>query len=189
MDRRSTASRIASSPVSQRDATSSGPLWQAKKSRGSLAAFVARLVAALVMGLLLLALSGLLHTAAAAATIGAGWSYIWATWLIAVIATLLIAFGAPTGRIAWGRLCALNGLASAGVLLVSTVVALQERQKVFGGLADQAVSLGFARPIGAALGAALLSAALGIAALFLAVVLLGVSFGLLHPSARAGRGQ
>ena len=132
------------------------------------------------MGLLILALSGLLHTAAAAATIGRGASYLWATSSVAVVITCLIAFNAPTGRVAWGRLCALGGLLSTGLLIVS-VLAGQASETPFGELADQAGWLEFVRPVGAVLGAAYLSGALGIAALLIAIVLFAISYGLLRP--------
>jgi len=133
------------------------------------------------MGLLILALSGLLHTAAAAATIGRGASLLWATWSVAIVITCVIAFNAPTGRIAWGRLCIVGGLLSAA-LLVADLLAAQAGEPRFDEFVDQAAWLDPVRPVGAALGAAYLFGALGIAALLVAVVLFAISYGLLRPS-------
>ncbi len=172
---------------SDSDATASSRVQgQAESARGSPAAVAGRLIAALVMGLVLVVLSGLLHSAAAAAMAG-GWSYLWASWSVAIIVTLLIALSAPTRRIAWGRLCAVNGLVSGGVLVASTIAAVKGNAAGLDNLADQGTSFGLARPIGGALGAALLSGALGIAALLLTVVLLAASYVLLHWSARSNR--
>lgn len=152
---------------------------------GSALSVVGRVLAALLMGVLLLALSGLLHTAAAA-TLGAGWSYLWVTWLVAVLATIFVAVGAPTARIAWGRLCLINGLAAAAVF-VATMAGVPPVGAVSGEIADQAAWLGVAQPLGAALGAALLSGALGIVAIGLAVVLVGAAHILRRFDARAHR--
>jgi hypothetical protein len=76
---------------------------------------VNRIVAAFVMGLILLVLSALVHTAAAP-TLGAGWSYLWVTWLIAGLIALPAARSAPTSRSFWARLCFVNGVASTAVV-------------------------------------------------------------------------
>lgn len=145
----------------------SGRSQQSESARG-FGPGLGRVIAALIMGLLLLLLSGALHTAAAAAT-GFGLSYLWATWLGAIVVTLLITFTAPTGRIAWGMLCALNGVASTGLTVIAV---LQMTGIVPDRLVDHAGSLGLGESIGGALGGALLSAALGIIGLVIVTALL-----------------
>jgi hypothetical protein len=48
-----------------------------------------------------------------------GWFYLGPG--IAVVATIAVTVFAPTGRIAWGRLCLLNGLVSPGLPLAGIV--------------------------------------------------------------------
>ena len=187
MDHRPITSSRIPAPVRHREPNAQHGPRQIATMRARVAIFAARLVAALIMGLLILALSGLLHTAAAGATIGRGASYLWATWSVAAIVTCVVAFSAPTGRIAWGRLCALGGLLSTG-LLVATLLGAQAKEVPFGEFAGQAAWLEVVRPVGAALGAAYLSGALGIAALLIAIVLFAISYGLLRPS-KLGSGK
>lgn len=187
MDHRPITSSRMPAPVRHREPNAQHGLPQVETMRASVAIFVARLIAAAVMGLLILALSGLLHTAAAGATIGRGASYLWATWSVALIITCAVAFNAPTGRIAWGRLCALSGLLSTGLLLAN-LLAAHANEAPFGEFSGQAAWPEFVRPIGAALGAAYLSGALGITALLIAIVLFAISYGLLRPlKGRRGR--
>lgn len=146
---------------------------------------LSRFLAALLMGLLLLALSGVLHSAAAA-TVGAGWSYLWVTWIVAVLATASVVFTAPTAQMAWGRLCLVNGLA-AGAVFVASMVALPPAGASPGEIADQTAWLGVARPLGATLGAALFSGLLGIVAIGLAMVLVAAAYILRHLDVKSHR--
>lgn len=127
-----------------------------------------RIFAILVMGILLLLLSALIRSAAAQ-HIGDALPSVRAIGLAAGAATLGVGGIARTMRAAWGCLCLLNGLASADAM------------------AQAIDELGVPRPIGAALGVALLSGALGIAAVCLALVLLAASHLLLRRSWRAHR--
>lgn len=136
-------------------------------------AFAIRILTALIMGVILVLLSALLHRAVASSVGGDG-SYLWATWLVAIVVTLLIAFGAPNGRIALGRLCLINGVVSG--LLLGSLLMPRAAGATLGDLGDLEGLMGLARPKGAALGAALLSAALGI----IAVAFLLVSYLLLR---------
>jgi hypothetical protein len=144
-------------------ATAGGP------ARGS--AFP-RVVAALVMGLVLLALSALIH-AAAAASLGGGWMSLGAMWLVAVIATLLAVQRARSGAVAWRRMCLVNAVASL-VLLVAGAAALAGP----GGTPDRLW------PNGPVLGVAVASAVLTIAGLLLALLF----FGLWHLLSRRDAG-
>ena len=143
---------------------------------------VGRVLAIVVMGLLLLAISGLIRSAAAGQA-GDAMPSIWIVWLAAGAATLALAAFASSARLAWGRLCLLNGLASLTLLLVS-LVARASPGAASNATAEAIESLGVARPIGAALGGALVSGALGIAAVTLAVVLFVASAFLLRPTRR-----
>jgi hypothetical protein len=148
-----------------------------------------RLIAALAMGLLLLALSAVIHTAAAA-SFGVGWPYLWATEMGAAIVALGVALSAPSTLHAWRRLCLINA-AAAGIAAV-LIGSLSASPPVQGttGAPDTSPWLGAPHPMGAAFGAALFSGLLGIAAATLAIVLL-VIFYLLRrrgrPSSPASR--
>jgi hypothetical protein len=125
-----------------------------------------RLIAAFVMGLILLVLSALIHTAAAATLGGGVLSYLWVTWLIAVVIVVVAALTARAARAVWVRLCVVNGLASttaAVCLLALPEAALRE-------MAEGAWSHYTPRPLGAALGTALASGAIGIAAVVAAII-------------------
>ncbi|WP_026868956.1 hypothetical protein [Inquilinus limosus] len=82
-----------------------------------------RLLAACLLGFILVILSGLLHTAIAAGLAG-GWRYAWVAWTIAGLLAALIAFGAKTERDAWAWLCLVNAAVSIGVLVAVLVLAL-----------------------------------------------------------------
>lgn len=82
-----------------------------------------RLLAACLLGFILVILSGLLHTALAAGLAG-GWRYAWVAWTIAGLVAALIAFGAKTERDAWAWLCLVNAAVSIGILVAMLVMAL-----------------------------------------------------------------
>ncbi|HUZ75389.1 MAG TPA: hypothetical protein VMU87_20590 [Stellaceae bacterium] len=79
-----------------------------------------RLLAAVLLGLILLGLSALIH-AAAAAPRGAGWPSLGATWFVAIIVILLAVHGARTGVVAWRRMCLIDGVASLGLVAAGAV--------------------------------------------------------------------
>ena len=74
----------------------------------------------LLLALALLALSALIH-AAAAATLGGGWPSLGAIWLIAIAAILVTVFRARSRREACRRMCFIDGLASLGLLTAGAV--------------------------------------------------------------------
>jgi hypothetical protein len=131
-----------------------------------------RIVAAIVTGLILLVLSALVHTAAAA-SLGTGWSYLWMTWLIVVLIALL-ALSAPTSRSVWARLCFVNGLASAAV--AACVLALPLPEAALREIGKGASLPRVVRPLGAAFGAALASGAVGIAAIVAALLFFACAY-------------
>jgi hypothetical protein len=133
-----------------------------------------RMLAALIMGLILLALSGVIHTAAAA-RLGGGWSYLWATWLVVALAVLAIALGSPTPRHAWSRLCLINA-AAAGTVFSLCVITGPALRAIAGDRSEPFSWPGEPYPPGAAFGVALLSGAVGIASVILAIVLVGVFY-------------
>lgn len=92
----------------QATATSSEGMSEGMRHRTSA---LARFLAAVIMGIVLLALSALIHSAAAA-TLGGGWWSLGAVWIAAVIATLLAVYTAPSHLAAWRRMCLVNGVAS-----------------------------------------------------------------------------
>lgn len=134
-----------------------------------------RLLAAAILGIVLLALSALIH-AAAAATIGATWLSLGAAWTIAILIILLAVYGARTSIAAWRRMCLINGIASLTLLAAGAAE--------FAGQAAPNHSL---RPFGPVIGVAVASAMLAILGLVLALLFF-VAWHLLsrhHP--RAGR--
>jgi len=78
-----------------------------------------RLFAAVFMGLILLALTALFHSAAAA-TSGGDWASLGAIWLAAIGAIFLTARGARTSMTMWRRMCLLDGLASLGLFAIGS---------------------------------------------------------------------
>jgi uncharacterized PurR-regulated membrane protein YhhQ (DUF165 family) len=80
----------------------------------------AAFAAAVLLALILLALSAVFH-AAAAATLGGGWQSLSAVWAIALAVAVLAIVRARNGKNACGRMCFVNGVASVGVLIVGTV--------------------------------------------------------------------
>ncbi len=87
----------------------------ARKGPAGGSALPGRMLVALLMGWFLIALSALIH-AAAAATLGGGWSSLGAMWLAAIVATSVAVWRARSRVAAWRRMCFLNGLASLGLL-------------------------------------------------------------------------
>jgi hypothetical protein len=133
-----------------------------------------RIVAALIMGLILLALSGVIHTAAAA-RLGGGWSYLWMTWLVVVLAVLAVALGSPTPRHAWSRLCLINA-AAAGIAFSLCVITGPALRAIAGDRSEPFAWPGEPYPPGPAFGVALLSGVVGIASAILAIVLVGLFY-------------
>ena len=131
-----------------------------------------KLLAALIMGLILLALSGIIYSAAAAG-LASPWSYLWLSWLAAGAAALAVALAAPTAKHAWSRLCLLDAATAIVVFLVALLAAPRAAGM------NGANWVGAPHPLGAALGAALLSGFLGLFAVILALLLLAVAW-LLH---------
>jgi hypothetical protein len=121
------------------------------------------------MAVVLLVLSVILQKAIAS-NAGDNAAYAWTSWFVATILALWVAFSAPSGRIAFGRLCLLNGVAT-GLLLIA-ITALGAT----GAISSDSLGPQFTAPAGPALGSALLSAALGI----IAVVFLVGAYLLLH---------
>jgi hypothetical protein len=135
------------------------------------------------MGLILLVLSSLIHTAAAATLGGGLLSYLWVTWLIAVLIVVAAALSARAARAVWVRLCVVNGMASTAAavcFLALPEAALRE-------MAEGAWSHYTPRPFGAALGAALASGALGIAAVVAAIIFFGSAYYFHHLRPRSHR--
>ncbi|WP_342238589.1 hypothetical protein [Inquilinus sp. OTU3971] len=81
-----------------------------------------RLLAACLLGFVLVILSGLLYLAIAVG-LAEGWRYAWVAWTIAGLLAALISFGARMERGAWAWLCLVNGLVSVGILATVLVVA------------------------------------------------------------------
>lgn len=150
------------------------PLRTTSKAPTRDASVFGRLLAAAILGIVLLALSALIH--AAAATIGATWLSLGAAWTIAILIILLAVYGARTSIAAWRRMCLINGIASLTLLAAGAAE--------FAGQAAPNHSL---RPFGPVIGVAVASAMLAILGLVLALLFF-VAWHLLsrhHP--RAGR--
>jgi len=80
----------------------------------------ASLLAALVLALILLALSALMH-AAAAATLGGGWPSLGGSSLAAIAVAGLVIVLARSSAAACRRMCLVNGVASLGLLTAGVV--------------------------------------------------------------------
>lgn len=91
-----------------------------------------RLLAACVLGFILVILSGLLHSAIAAGLAG-GWRYAWTAWTISGLLAALIALGAKTEQRAWAGLCLVNAAVSIGILVAVLVSALTGSYTTVGG--------------------------------------------------------
>lgn len=140
-------------------------------------AFLIRFATVLAMAAVLLVLSVIFRKAIASSA-GDDAGYGWASWFVATVLAFWAAFSAPSARVAFGRLCLLNGVASG--LLLGVVTALGAAGAISSGLRG----LPPTEPSGSALGSALFSAALGI----IAIVFLGGAYLLLH-SRGHGRGR
>ena len=139
-------------------------------------ALLIRLLTALAMAVVLLALSVIFQKTIASNAVDHA-AHAWTSWFVATVLALWVAFSAPSGRIAFGRLCLLNGVATG--LLLSVIMALGAT----GTISSDSLGPQFTAPAGPALGSALLSAALGI----IAVVFLVASYLLLHSRGRRKR--
>ena len=93
------------------------------------------------------------------------------------MATIAVTVFAPTGQIAWGRLCLLNGVASLGLPLAGIV---------FSALLGHAVS-GAAKAgakIGVGLGGLIVPGVLGLVGSFLGAIFLVLAFAILRNAPR-----
>ena len=150
-----------------------------------------RAIAIIVMGVALLLLAGVLRSTAAA-QLHLAMPGVSGTVLASLLVALAIGGFAPTVRAAWGRLCLANGIACL-LLVVTGVIAMAHPAVGTAELAAQQIeAFGLGRPIGAALGAALVSGMLGLIAVALAAAILIVSFLLLrkpgtHAATAGGR--
>jgi len=142
---------------------------EAEQRRGSTR--LNRLFAAIILGLLLVLLSGLLSTAIGAWR-GTAASPLWATSTVSIIAALLVAFAVPTARMAWAALCFFDGWGCTAVLVARSLLPAPEQGFVEAGAGEA----GFAQPLEGALRVALFSAGLSIAAVVLALGLLTASY-------------
>jgi len=130
-----------------------------------------RFGAAIGIAAMLLLLSVIFHGAMASDPANS-WAYLWGTWIFVIALTFVIAFSARSVRTALGRLCLLNGGATA--LVVFVMVGSNDA------ISDDVLHPGDAigRAIGGspAIGSAILSAVLGM----IAVACLVVSYILLR---------
>ncbi len=138
-------------------------------------AFLIRLATVLAMAAVLLVISVIFRKAIASSASDLG-AYAWTSWIAATVLALWAAFSAPSGRIAFGRLCLLNGVVTG--LLLGVVTALG-KSAISSDLSGPQLT----PPAGPALGSALLSAVLGIIAV---LFLLGSYFLLHHRDHRKG---
>jgi hypothetical protein len=101
---------------------------------------------------------------------------------VAVVVTIAVTVFAPTGRIAWGRLCLLNGLGSLGLPLAGIVFSVQ-----FGHRASQLAVSDVAKTgakIGAGFGGMIEPGMLGFVGFFLASIFLVLAFTMLRNAQR-----
>jgi hypothetical protein len=98
-----------------------------------------------------------------------GWAFLGPG--IAVVATIVVTLFAPTGRIAWGRLCLLNGLVSSLGLPLACIVFTV----LLGHHASRA-----AAKIGGVLGGMIASGTLGFVGFFLGAIFLVLAFAILR---------
>jgi hypothetical protein len=140
-------------------------------------AVAGRIVAAVIIGLVLLMASAIINIAKGAGA--AGWSPLWISWAFAAAIVVVVAFGAATVRLVWGVLsfvCFIAGI----VLTASLPWFAHAAEPVAQSAAQAAQSFGLSPPIGAAMGAALVSGAMGIAAVVVTVAFFGASYFLLR---------
>ncbi len=136
-------------------------------------AVLVRLLAALAMAAVLLIVSVIFQKAVASNASDHA-AYAWTSRFAAIVLAFWIAFSAPSGRIALGRLCLLNGIATG--LLLSLVTVLRAE----GTIPPDFLGPHLTAPSGPALGSALLSAILGM----IAVAFFLGSYLLLHSRGR-----
>ncbi|HXE16228.1 MAG TPA: hypothetical protein VN632_03305 [Stellaceae bacterium] len=141
------------------------------------ASAVGRVVAAVILGLVLLLLSAIINIAKGAS--GSEWAPMWISWVVACVIVAAIAVGASTLRVVWGALffvCFLAGV----ILAASLPWYSRAAESVPQSSAELAQSLGLSPPVGAAVGGAIVSGAMGIAAVIVTVVFLAASYFLLY---------
>lgn len=140
-------------------------------------AVVGRIVAAVIIGLVLLMASAIINIAKGAGA--ADWSPLWISWALATAIVVVVAFGAATVRLVWGVLSFVCFIA--GIVLTSSLPWFAHAaEPVAQSAAQVAQSFGLSPPIGAAMGAALISGAMGIAAVIVTIAFLGASYLLLR---------
>jgi hypothetical protein len=109
-----------------------------------------------------------------------GWAFLGPG--IAVVATIAVTVFAPTSRIAWGRLCLLNGLGSLGLPLAgiafSVLLKHHASQLAVSGAAETGTK------ISAGLGGLNVSGLLGLLSFFLSPIFLVLAFAILRKAAR-----
>jgi hypothetical protein len=109
-----------------------------------------------------------------------GWTFLGPG--IAVVATIAVTVFAPTGRIAWGRLCLLNGLASLGLSLAGIIVAMPLRHHASQLAVSYSAETGV--KIGSGLGGTIVSGMLGFMGFFSGAIFLLLAFAILRNARR-----
>jgi len=147
---------------------------------GSILRVLNKVLAALAMGLVGWFVIGLPITLMLVPSLrdpSVGWAFLGPG--IAVVATIAVTVLAPTGRVAWGRLCFLNGIASVGLLpLAGTVFML-----LLGHRASQLAMSDVAKA-GWKLGAGLGALTLGLEGFLLGAIFLALAFAILRNAQR-----
>jgi len=147
---------------------------------------IGRILAIIVMGAVLLAISGipLAFSIAAAATPDKPPSMLALTapYVAVAAVTLFVAIAAPTARIAWGRLCIIAGVAGFALPLEGLLAsALMSAQIV--GRADSAAGRA-GEAIGAGLGMAAISGVAAFVGIFVGLAFVAAGALTLHGAAR-----
>jgi hypothetical protein len=109
-----------------------------------------------------------------------GWAFLGPG--IAVVATIAVTVFAPTGQIAWGRLCLLNGLASLGLPLAGIAYSVLLGHHASQVAVSDAAETGM--KISADLGGLITSGMLGFVGFFMGAILLVLAFAILRKAAR-----
>lgn len=131
-----------------------------------------RLLAAYVLGFIMVILSGQFHSAVAAG-LAIGWKHAWAAWTVAGILAALIAFGvAKAERGAWAWLCLVNATVCIGILIAVLAGVLTGSYATVGGATPPAEPL----PDAAIMAAGAFQFAVASGLLGLVVTVLAVGF-------------
>jgi hypothetical protein len=108
-----------------------------------------------------------------------GWAFLGPG--IAVVATIAVTVFAPTSRIAWGRLCPLNGLASLGLPLAGIAFSVLLKHHASQLAVSDAAKTG--TKISAGLGGLNVSGMLGFVGFFMGAIFLVLAFAILRKAA------